>query len=732
MTTRKEIAGETVVPTMCAMHCGGACVLKVHVKDGVITRIETDDGEEPQLRACLRGRAYRQVVYAPDRILYPLKRVGERGEGKFERVSWDEALDTVAAELKRVRDTYGPTSILLLSMAGDVCCLNLRTSPRLLSMAGGFTTWWGTASFHGAVFAAFFTYGTIFESSSRDDLLNSRLIILWGWDPANTIAGPSTRWFLTQAKEQGAKIIVVDPWYSDSATALAQEWIPIRPGTDAAMLIAMAYVTIKENLQDQKFLDTYTIGFDKYRDYVTGLEDGVPKTPAWAEAITGVPAATIEKLAREYATNKPAALKTGIGPGRTAFGEQYHRAAITLAAMTGNVGVHGGDAASRAWESLVGGYSYPVHVARSLSFIPNPVELSKFGLWAVFGKGRYSVYPRIHFAKVADAILKGKAGGYPADYKLAFIDNCNYLNALPNINKTVNALKSLEFIVTMEQFMNPTARYADIILPTTTFMERDDITLGVGMPYYGFENKVIERLGECKPQHEIVKELAARMGFTDYDKETEDSHLKKVAKQAGIPDYEAFKKKGLYRVELPEPHVAFKKQIEDPENNPFPTPSGKIEIYSQQIVDMDDPMLPPIPKYIETWESLNDPLARKYPIQLITNHSKRRALGKLDNIPWLRELIRQEIIINPTDSKARSISNGDIVRVFNDRGEVRVPARVTERIMPGVAILPSGAWYDPDEKGVDKGGNANVLTNDEPSPAGAFGYNTILVQIEVV
>ena len=732
--TSKEIAGEVVIPTMCCSHCGGTCLLKVHVKDGVITRIETDDGEEPQLRACLRGRAYRQVVYAPDRLLYPLKRVGDRGEGKFKRISWDEALDTVAAELKRVRDTYGPMSILYLPMPGDMVCLNAWTIRRVLAMAGGFTTRWGSASFHGGMFASSFTYGTIYDANTRDDLPNSRLIIMWGWDPANTVAGPNTGWFLAQARERGTKIIAVDPWYNDSAATFAHEWIPIRPGTDAAMLIAMAYVTIKENLQDQEFLDNYTVGFDKFRDYVLGVEDGVPKTPSWAEVITGVPASTIERLAREYATTKPAALMAGVGPGRTAFGEQYHRAAITLAAMTGNIGIHGGDAAGRAWGSALGGYPYPpriqeIQASGALPFVPNPVEAPLDGTW---WSERHSRYPRVHFTRIADAILNGKAGGYPADYKLAFIDNSNYLNSFPNSNKIAKALKSLEFIVTMEQFMNPTARYADIILPTTTFMERNDFAPGVGMAYYGFQRKAIEPLGECKPQREIARELAARMDIPDYDEETEEGHLKEITKEAGIPDYEDFKEKGVYRIKLSEPHVAFKKQIEDPKNNPFPTPSGKIEIYSQQIADMGNPQISPIPKYLEPFESPNDPLAKKYPVQLITNHGKRRAQAKWDNIPWLKELIPQEIMINAADASARGISNGDMVRVFNDRGEVRVPARVTNRIMPGVAMLPSGAWYDPDEKGIDRGGCANVLTKDEPSPAGSFAYNTALAQIEKV
>ena len=730
----KEARSEVVIPTVCASHCGGTCLLRVHVKDGVITRVDTDDGVEPQLRACQRGRALRQRVYAPDRPLYPMKRVGERGEGRFERISWDEALDTVAGELKRVRETYGPESILYLPTGGDLSSLHTSMAiRRLLSMAGGFTTWWGATSFHGGMFASVFKYGTISCSNTRDNLLNSRLIIMWGWNPAVTITGTNTAWYLAQAKEQGTRIIAVDPWFSESAATFADEWIPIRPGADAAMLIAMAYVMIEEDLQDQQFLDTYTVGFDKFREYVLGLEDGVAKTPAWAEPITGVPASTIGKLAREYATNKPAALMAGIGPGRTAFGEQYHGAAITLAAMTGNVGVHGGDAAARAWESLVGGYPFGVGIGgvgigAALPFALNPVDQFATSDGVLLGY----MYPQIHYTKVADAILKGKAEGCPADYKLAYMVCSNYLNSLPDINKIVKALKTLEFIVVEEQFMTATAKYADILLPTSTYVERDDIALGVGMAYIGFQRKIIEPLGESKPQNEIAKALAARMGITAYDEETEESRLRGLAEAAGIPDYDAFKDKGVHWIERSKPYVAFKEQIEDPENKPFPTPSGKIEIYSQRIADMGNPLLPPIPKYIETWESPNDPLAQKYPIQLITNHARGRSNAQFSTLPWLKELFPQAVFVSAIDASARGISNGDMVRVFNDRGETITPAQVTKRIMPSVALLPEGAWYDPDEKGIDRAGSANVLTRDEPSPGGSFAYNTVLVQIEKV
>jgi anaerobic dimethyl sulfoxide reductase subunit A len=492
------------------------------------------------------------------------------------------------------------------------------------------------------------------------------------------------------------------------------------------MLMAMAYVMIQENLQNQKFLDTYTAGFEKFKDYVLGLEDGVPKSPAWAEAITGVPAASIERLAREYATTKPAALMAGIAPGRTAFGEQYHRAAITLAVMTGNVGIPGGDASARAWESLVGGYPYGLGIGSALPFLFNPVE--DFSRWDGIPLGR--IYPNIHYTKIADAMLKGKDGGYPADYKVAFIVNCNFINSLPNTNKLIQALKALEFVVVEEQVMTATAKYADILLPTSTFLEREDIVLGAGMAYYGFQNKAIEPLGESKPHNEIAKALAQRMGISGYDEETSENRLREVARMAKIPDYEEFKKKGVYWLKHPAPYIAFRDQIADPEKNPFQTPSGKIEIYSQRIADMNNPLIPPIPKYLEAWEGPSDPLAKKYPLQLITNHAKRRSNTQFETFPWLKELIPQAVSISQADAQARNIHDGNRVRVFNDRGETRTIAKVTKRVMPGVAILPEGAWYEPDEKGVDWGGNANMLTKDEPSPGGSFAYNSALVQIE--
>jgi len=703
-------------------------LLKVHVKNGIITRIEADDGEDPQLRACLRGRAYRQRIYSPDRLLYPMKRTGKKGDGEFQRISWDEALDEVTRELIRIRDTYGPASIILAQMTGDVCVLNnFGCMDRLLNMFGGYTSPWGVTSFQAGVYSSLVTYGSYFASNTRDDLLNSRLIIMWGWDPANAVTGTNTCWYLSRARENGTNIISVDPRYTDSAAALADVWVPIRPGTDTAVLIAMAYVMLQEGLHQESFLDKYTEGFDLYRDYVMGVGDGVPKTPLWAENISGVPSTTIEWLARQYATIRPAALMAGIAPGRTAYGEQYHRAASTLAAMTGNVGIHGGDAAARAWESVMGGFPYPVDsMVSAVPRVPNPVEK------AFTTRKRGPLFyrePRIHYSKLADAILKGKDGGYHADYKALVVAQCNYLVQFPNTNKIAEALRSLEFMVVEEQFMTPTAKFADIVLPVATFLERNDMTPGVGMPFFGKVNQVVEPLGQALPPHKIAAALADKMGIAGFLSKTEEEILEERAHQSGIYDYSRFKKRGIYRLNMLEPHVAFKREIVDPANNPFKTPSGKIEIFSRQWADLGISGLPPLPTYLQADEDPRSPLSRRYPLQLVTTHMKRRALSQFDNIPWLRELQQHSLVMNSEDAKVRQICDGDMVRVYNDRGQIAVPARITERIMPGVVDLPHGAWYSPDADGLDKGGCANVLTSDDYTPGGSFTYNTVLVEV---
>ena len=716
-----------IVPTGACYDCGGRCVLKVHVKNGVATRIETDDGDEPQIRACLRGRAYRQQVYSPDRLRYPLKRVGPRGEGQFERISWDEALDKVAAELKRVKETYGPQAIWVHTYSGQIGAFHTGplTVRRLVGHLGGYTSVWGEASAQSSAFASRATYGTLSTGHMRDDLKNSRLIILWGLNPADSIFSTNTCYYLALAKEAGARVVCVDPRHTNTVAAFADQWIPIRPGTDTAMMVAMAQVMIAENLLDRRFLDKYATGFDRFADYVMGREDGTVKTPEWAEAKTGVSAATIASLAREYATTKPAALIPGYAGGRTAYGEQYHRAAATLAAMTGNVGIHGGGAAG--FERGPIGAMFPPGLAKKSTSYEEELK-------ALDVPHHLRSHP--HSCLIWDAILKGTAGGYPSDIKMGYIAFANPLNQFPHINKGVEAMKKLEFIVVHEQFMTATARFADVVLPVTSLWERNDFARPwVAGPYFLYLNRVIEPLPEVKSDIEICRELAPRLGIHDpFFDVSEDEGILQMVKGMGdvtgeVPDFEAFKRAGIHKIRTDGPQICFEKQIEDPEKNPFPTPSGKIEIYCQRLADLHNPEIPAIPKHIDSWEGPDDPLAARYPLQLVTVHHKTRAHSCFENNPWLKEVEPQSLWLNAGDARTRGIADRDKVRVFNDRGETIVRAKVTERIMPGVVSLGEGAWYRPDREGRDRSGSPNMLTRDSYSPSGAFPINTILVQV---
>ena len=723
--------GVTIVPTGCCHDCGGRCVLKAHVKDGKIIRFETDNGEEPQIRACLRGRAYRQRVYHPDRLKHPLRRVGERGEGKFERISWDEALDDVADRMIRIKEKYGNSAIFFCPGSGNQGMLHgMIPVGQMLQAFGGFTRFWGSPSYEGALFASMATYGTINTGNSREDLLNSRLIIMWGWNPANTIWDPGTSLWLSKAREKGVKIVVLDPRFTDSVATFAHQWIPIRPGTDAAMLIAMAHVIITEDLQETEFIAKHTTGFDQYRDYVLGLEDGTPKTPQWAEEITHVPAEVITGLAREYATMKPAALIAGWGPARTALGEQFSRAANVLTALTGNIGIPGGYAAGfmRAYSSR--------ETASGTHGSKNPVEKGapprKYSLHKLRG-GTNPNSARPHMSKMYDAILKGRAGGYPNDIKMAYVACSNFINQQANVRKGVEAFKALEFVVVHEQFMTPTAKFGDIVLPVNTFMERNDIAPPwLGSPYYIYLNKAIDSLDESKSDLEICGELAKRLGLPPGILDNHDEDLLRMigSGRNDIPDFEAMKRDGVLKIKLPEPLVSFKDQVQDPENHPFPTLSGKIEIHCEHLAELEHPLVPPIPKYLTHDEGYDAPLADQYPLQLLTSHYKTRGHSIWHNVPWMREHEPHAVWINPRDAESRGIQDGDMADVFNDRGRIRLPAKVTERIMPGVVNVSEGAWYDPDEKGVDRGGCANVLTLDDHSPGGAFAMNSALVQVE--
>ena len=370
----------TIIHTTGRNNCGGRCLIHAHVRDGEILRLTTDTpaaaGDTPPLIACARGLNYHKTFLRPDRLQTPLLRDGPRGEGRFRPISWAEAVDRISEQWVRIRDTYGPGARYVTYATGVSAAFSPRSlAKRLLALDGGFLDYYNSYSTPCVEQASRLMYGTDLTGSTRDQWLQSQMILLWGHNPAATVFDAGTMYYLRQAKRQGIPIVVVDPRRSDTVKSLGAEWIGLRPATDAALLDAMAYVVWTEGLADKAFLDRCCLGFDEAHmppaatgesvvSYLLGRGDGVPKDPRWAERITGVPAETIHSLAVRFASAKPAALILGYGAQRHAYGEQGVRGAILLACMTGNVGIPGG------WASGTGYVNR--HALTHLPFVRNP------------------------------------------------------------------------------------------------------------------------------------------------------------------------------------------------------------------------------------------------------------------------------------------------------------------------------------------------------------------------
>ena len=764
-----------------AHNCGGRCLLIAHVRDGRIVRLETDDRPDtvaaPQLRACVRGRSYLRRQYHPSRLTQPLKRIGMRGSGEFQPITWREALDTVASQMERVKQTYGSSALFVPYGTGSYNQLNgSHVARRLMNLYGGCLGIYNSYSWGATNLATPTVYGTLVTGNQRQDWLNAKYILMWGWNPAEMRDGTNSDYFIKLARQAGARVVCIDPRHSLSAASLADEWIPIRPGTDTAMMSAMAYVMLTEHLYDAEFVRTHCVGFDatqmpvneaeSYSDYSLGVRDGTPKTPEWAEAITAVPAETIARIAREYATIKPSVLYQGYGMQRRAYGEQVVRLGCVLAAITGNVGVPGGWASGLGLQAPDGG-----------------------GLWTVFPTGENPVRASIPVFLWTEACLRGKsmtqADGVRGverldnDIKLiyAVATNC-LINQHADVNRTAEILRDeskVKFIAVQDNFLTPSARFADIVLPACTQFE----TWGVEDGWkYGDEvilqPKLVGPLGESKSDYRICAELAERLGIGEAFTEGRDekdwvefclNEFRRV-RFPELPTLDEFIERDLGAWTRPatRPAIAFEDFRRDPEKYPLKTPSGKIEIFSKHLFDLGRPdEIPAIPKYIQEWESpfvtsraersaaQSKPCANAgelerpattpptngvaaqggYPLQAIGHHTLHRVHSTHDNNDWLEEAFPQRVFINPIDASARGIEDGDEVKVYNSRGALILPCRVTPRIMPGVIDIPQGAWYKPDEKGVDRGGCVNVLTSHQWTPyAYASTQQTIMVEAE--
>lgn len=759
---------EKLVWGACSVNCGSRCALRFHVKNEEVSWVETDNTGsdiygEHQVRACLRGRSIRRRINHPDRLKYPMKRVGKRGEGKFERISWEEAYDAIASNLQRVVKEYGNEAVYINYSSGIVGGNITRSSPmaslvaRLMNCYGGFLGQYGTYSTAQIAYAMPYTYGSNMGNSTSD-IANTRLVVMFGNNPAETrMSGGGVTYHLEQARERSnARMIVIDPRYTDTAAGREDEWIPIRPGTDAALVAGIAWVLITENLVDQPFLDKYCVGYDEktlpegapanghYKAYILGQgDDGVAKTPEWAARITGIPSARIIKLAREIGSTKPAYICQGWGPQRQANGELTARAIAMLPILTGNVGIQGGNSGAR--ES-----TYTITIER-MPVLKNPVktQISCFSWTDAIARGTEMTATR-------DGVKGKDKLDVPIKFIWNYAGNC-LVNQHSDINKTHEILQNdrqCEMIVVIENFMTSSAKYADILLPDLMTVEQEDIIpndSAGNMGYLIFIQPVTRPKFERKPIYEILSEVARRLGDDIYQAFTEGRtqrqwlqylYDKMQAKDPQLPEYEQLRAQGIYKRKDPNGHfIAYKSFRDDPVAHPLKTPSGKIEIYSSALAETaanweleNDEVISPLPVYASTFEGWDDPLREKYPLQMIGFHYKSRTHSTYGNIDILEAACPQEIWLNPLDAQSRGIANGDVVRVVNARGEVRIQAKVTPRILPGVTAMAQGAWHQADMAStdrVDHGACINTLTTLRPSPlAKGNPQHTNLVQIE--
>lgn len=692
-----------VIPTMGRNNCGGRCRLLIEEKDGEILSIKGDPAY-PDKMPCIKGLQYAKTFLCEERLTTPLKRVGKRGEGKFVSISWEEAVGLIAKEMVRIRETYGAGSRYVNYGWGIEAVLNgTAMIKRLLRLDGGHLDYYNSYSTACTNYTTPYLYGTQYSGSSFNTLEDSKLIILWAHNPAET-KFDNLMDCLRKAKRNGAEIIVIDPRRTPTVKALDAQWISIKPTTDCALMDAMSYVIWSEDLYDHFFVEERCLGFEKYFAYLNGETDGIVKTPAWAAKITGISEDVIVSLARKYAKTEPAALMQGYGGQRHANGEQFTRGGIALACLTGNVGVSGGWASGAGQCEIVSMPSMPMPENQVEDKIP-------VFLWT-------------------EGVLQGKI-------KMLFSAAGNALiNQHSDINRTKKILEDeslCEFIVCSDLFMTSSAKYADLVLPATSLLEGDNIITPWNQGnFLGYSNQIVKPVGESRFEFEWLLEVAKKIGLGDafscghgtYQEWLRDIY--EEYRSADMPTYEDFKKEGIYIFKDAPKVVAFEAQRKGVK--PFDTPSGKVEIYSPKLEAMKDDKIPPVPGYVEVEEGPGK--SEKFPLQLIGWHTKGRAHSLGFHNKELMKRYPQVLWMNPADGAKRGLCSEDSVEVWNDRGVMIVPVLLTENILEGVVAIAQGAWHQADQQGRDVQGSMNVLTSQEPTPlAKGNPQHTNLVEV---
>ena len=656
-----------IVRAVCPHDCPDTCAMLVEVDEhGRAVRVKGDP-VNPYTHGglCVKVAHYEKRTYHADRLLYPMKRIGAKGEGKFERISWTEALDTIALRLKVIAND-DPQSILPYSYAGTMGLLQGGSMDRRFFHRLGASILDRTICSTAGLFGMRYTVGAS-VGTNPETVDEAKYILIWG---SNIITSNIHLWrYILKARSRGAKIVTIDPLRTRTGEQ-SDEHIAIMPGTDGALALAMMHIIIRDGLQDLDYIDRYTIGFDQLKARVEEYP------PSRVSEITGIQKETIERITREYATNPPAFIRVNYGLQRHAGGAMAVRNIFCLPALVG------------AWRHPGGG----AVLSTSGFFKYNYAALERPNL--IQGKPR-----TINMSRLGEALTNADP-----PVRALIVYNSNPGSVAPNQQRVLTGLKREDlFTVVLEHFQTDTADYADILLPATTQLEHLDIHRAYGHTYAMLNTPAIEPLGECKPNTEIFRLLAERMGFNEACFKDPDEDLVRQALDGlnGRITLEELRAQGWASLEVGSAPFA---------RGGFPTPSGKCEFYSERLKDFD-----PLPTYIPPREDrLSNPtLAKKFPLALISPPAPHFLNSTFVNLFHEKE-IGPTLEIHPIDAECRHIPDGAPVEIFNDRGSFLAKSVVTDRTRPGVLSAPSIWW----NKLVPGGRNANSTTSEELTDLG--------------